>query len=77
MLNVRKYGIMIMVLLLVISSRTFSQKEVFEDGEELYYEVNYSFINIGWTKFTTEKVSGSGKLLLSRAQGLNQTPHCH
>ncbi|MCI0715290.1 MAG: DUF3108 domain-containing protein [Chlorobi bacterium] len=47
-----------LVLLLAFNGRTFSQTEVFEDGEELYYEVYYSFINIGWTKFYTERVSG-------------------
>jgi len=47
-----------LVLLLLLSSKTFSQSTVFEDGEELYYEVYYSFINIGWVKFNTEKVIG-------------------
>jgi Protein of unknown function (DUF3108) len=68
MLKVRKHGILIIVLLLLISSRTFSQQEVFENGEELYYEVYYSFINIGWAKFTTEKVSGKEYYYIARAK---------
>lgn len=44
--------------MLLISNKTFSQITVFEDGEELYYEVYYSFINIGWVKFNTTKVIG-------------------
>jgi hypothetical protein len=55
-------------LLLLISSRTFSQSEVFEDGEELYYEVSYSFINIGWAKFTTEKAAGKTNYFITRAK---------
>lgn len=47
-----------MVLLLLVDSRTFSQSEVLIDSEELYYEVNYSFINIGWAKFNTSSVPG-------------------
>lgn len=47
-----------LVLLLLLSSKTFSQLAVFEDGEELYYEVYYSFINVGWVKFNTVKVVG-------------------
>jgi len=47
-----------LVLLLLLSSKTFSQLSVLEDGEELYYEVYYSFINIGWVKFNTVKVIG-------------------
>ena len=34
-----------LVLLLAFNGRTFSQIDVFEDREELYYEVYYSFIN--------------------------------
>ncbi len=68
MQNVIRHVFLIIVLLLLISSRTFSQKEVFEDGEELYYEVNYSFINIGWTKFTTEKISGRENYYVTRAK---------
>lgn len=63
-----KYGIIFTVLLLFLSSRTFSQSEVFYDGEELYYEVNYSFINIGWVKFTTEKVKGTENRYICRAK---------
>ncbi len=68
MLNVRKHGKLILVLLLLISSRTFSQQDVFENGEELYYEVSYSFINIGWAKFTTEKLSGIENTYITRAK---------
>lgn len=68
MQNVIRHVFLIMVLLLLISSRTFSQKEVFEDGEELYYEVYYSFINIGWAKFTTEKLSGRENYYITRAK---------
>ncbi|MEO8513056.1 MAG: DUF3108 domain-containing protein [Ignavibacteria bacterium] len=55
-------------MLLLISSRTFSQSEVLFDGEELYYEVNYSFINIGWAKFNTEKVPGKENFFICRAK---------
>jgi hypothetical protein len=60
--------ILITVLLLFINSRTFSQSEVLYDGEELYYEVNYSFINIGWAKFNTEKVPGKNNFFITRAK---------
>lgn len=63
-----KYSGLILVLLLFISSRTFSQSEVLYDGEELYYEVNYSFINIGWAKFNTEKVPGKENFFICRAK---------
>lgn len=58
----------LLVLLSISGSRTFSQSEVFFDGEELYYEVFYSFINIGWVKFTTEKVSGVQDQYICRAK---------
>jgi hypothetical protein len=48
--------------------KTFSQSEVFEDGEELFYEVNYSFINIGWVKFNTERVTGKTNQFTCRAK---------
>lgn len=57
-----------MVLLLFISGGTFSQQVGFEDGEELYYEVSYSFINIGWARFTTEKVPGEVNYYITRAK---------
>jgi len=57
-----------LVLLLLINSRTFSQSEVLYDGEELYYEVNYSFINIGWAKFNTEKMPGKENFYTTRAK---------
>ncbi len=38
-----------------MSSKTFSQSEVFEDGEILAYDVSYSFINIGTVLFNTQK----------------------
>ncbi len=59
---------LILVLLLIICGRTFSQSEVLYDGEELYYEVNYSFINIGWAKFNTEKVAGKENFYICRAK---------
>lgn len=68
MLSTNKNFVMITVLLLLISSRTFSQSEVFYPDEELYYEVNYSFINIGWAKFTTEKVAGKKDYYICRAK---------
>lgn len=63
-----KYSGLILVLLLIISSRTFSQSEVLYPGEELYYEVNYSFINIGWAKFTTESIAGKDNYFICRAK---------
>jgi len=68
MLSSNKITVLIIVLLLVISSRTFSQSEVFFPGEELYYEVNYSFINIGWAKFTTDKVPGKENFYTCKAK---------
>lgn len=53
------FRILIIVLLLPLSNKTFSQSEVFSDGEELIYDVYYSFINIGWAKFNTTRVVGS------------------
>ncbi len=53
-----KYKIFILVLLLLTGSKTFSQSEVFEDGEELSYDVSYSFVNIGTVSFNTKKVQG-------------------
>jgi len=58
----------ILVLLLVTGSKTFSQSTVFEDGEELYYEVYYAFINVGWVKFNTEKVVGKKDTYICRAK---------
>jgi hypothetical protein len=55
-MNLRKYTIFLLVLLFLAGNKTFSQAEVFEDGEELYYEVYYSFINIGWAKFNTKRL---------------------
>lgn len=62
-----KYNVFALVLLLFLSSKTFSQMEVFEDGEELYYEVNYSFINIGWIKFDTERQLGKSNVFNCKA----------
>jgi hypothetical protein len=63
-----KYLSITLVLLLLIGSRTFSQLEVFEDGEELYYEVSYSFINIGWAKFNTERAAGKINYFITKAK---------
>lgn len=63
-----KYSVLILVLLLAINGRTFSQPLVLTDGEELYYEVNYSFINIGWAKFNTEKIAGKPGYYTVRAK---------
>ena len=68
MLSIKKIPVLITVLLLFISSRTFSQSETLFNGEELYYEVNYSFINIGWAKFTTEKAAGKENYFICRAK---------
>lgn len=68
MLSNYKYLFITTVLLLFFSSRTFSQSEVLYNGEELYYEVNYSFINIGWVKFTTEKNSEIKDRYICRAK---------
>lgn len=59
-----------MVLLLFSGGKTFSllSQEVFKDGEELYYEVSYSFINIGWAKFNTERVTGKNNYFITRAK---------
>jgi hypothetical protein len=56
-MSFQKYLIFILVLLLLNSNKTFSQSAVFQDGEELYYEVYYSFVNIGWLKFNTQKIN--------------------
>jgi hypothetical protein len=56
-----------LVLFLFSGGRTFSQSAVLEDGEELYYEVYYSFINIGWAKFNTERVTGKSNRFICRA----------
>ncbi len=63
-----KYLSFTLVLLLAINSRTFSQLEVFEDGEELYYEVSYGFVNIGWAKFNTERVAGKINYFITKAK---------
>ncbi len=68
MFHLVKYSGLILVLLLITSSRTFSQSEVLFEGEELYYEVNYSFINIGWAKFNTEKVPGKENFFICRSK---------
>jgi hypothetical protein len=57
----------LIVLLLSLSNKTFSQSEVFQDGEELIYDVYYSFINIGWVKFNTLKESGKKDTYLCTA----------
>lgn len=57
-MNSIKYRFLVLVLLLAVSSKTFSQSNVLADGEELFYDVYYSFVNIGWLKFNTERVSG-------------------
>lgn len=52
----------LLLLLFAINNNTFSQKEVFYDGEELFYDVYYSFINIGWIKINTNKVKGQDNI---------------
>jgi len=64
----KKYYVLLTVLLLFISSRTFSQLEVLFDGEELVYDVDYSFINIGWAKFNTEKAPGKDNYFITKAK---------
>jgi hypothetical protein len=49
---------LVLVLLLATGDKTFSQSAVFSDGEELIYDVYYSFINIGWAKFNTSSIAG-------------------
>lgn len=60
------------VLLLLISGKTFFlnplQSQTFYDGEELYYEVSYSFINIGWAKFNTKAVNGKPNFYTTTAK---------
>ncbi|HMQ80689.1 MAG TPA: DUF3108 domain-containing protein [Ignavibacteria bacterium] len=68
MLSIYKNTVLTLVLLLLLSSKTFPQTEVLYGGEELYYEVNYSFINIGWAKFTTEKITGQTERYICRAK---------
>jgi len=62
-----KYWIFALVLLLSTGSKTFSQSEVFDDGEELYYEVQYTFLNIGWLKFNTDRVLGKSNVFNCKA----------
>jgi hypothetical protein len=57
----------ILVLLLALSNKTFSQSGVFSDGEELIYDVYYSFINIGWAKFNTTRVIGTKNIYMCEA----------
>jgi Protein of unknown function (DUF3108) len=57
----------VMVLLLTVSNKTFSQSGVFSDGEELIYDVYYSFINIGWAKFNTTRVIGTKNRYMCQA----------
>lgn len=66
--RLKKFYIFAVVLLIALSGRTFSQFEVFEDGEELLYDVYYSFINIGWAKFSTERVTGKSNIFVCRAK---------
>ncbi|MGH2575762.1 MAG: DUF3108 domain-containing protein [Ignavibacteria bacterium] len=61
------YVKVLLVLLFLVSNKTFSQLEVLENDEELYYEVSYSFINIGWVKFTTKKKDGSPDVYICNA----------
>lgn len=61
------FRILVLVLLLPVSDKTFSQSAVFADGEELIYDVYYSFINIGWAKFNTTRVVGSKNLFKCEA----------
>ncbi|HEY3250033.1 MAG TPA: DUF3108 domain-containing protein [Ignavibacteria bacterium] len=63
-----KYIYFLLVLLSFYGGKTFSQSDVFEDGEELYYDVNYSFINIGWVKFNTERVTGKTNIYVCKAK---------
>jgi hypothetical protein len=53
--------IFLLVLLLSTCNKTFSQYEVFENGEELSYDVYYSFINIGTVSFSTVKTQDINK----------------
>lgn len=66
-MNFNKIVFSFIVLLLLLSNKTFSQSEVFQDGEELIYDVYYSFINIGWVKFNTIKESGKKDTYLCTA----------
>jgi hypothetical protein len=66
-MTIIKYHVFAIVLLLVMSGKTFSQLEALEDGEELYYEVNYSFINIGWIKFNADRVMGKPNVFNCKA----------
>lgn len=64
-----KYSAIIFSVLISLSSdRIFSQLSVFQDGEELFYEVYYSFVNIGWAKFYTERVVGKNNFFKTFAK---------
>jgi len=65
---VKYLWILTLVLLSFTGGKTFSQIGVLEDGEELYYEVYYSFINIGWAKFSTERVTGKSNVFICRSK---------
>ena len=68
-LMLRNSGLILVLLSIIgLGSRTFSQSEVLYPGEELYYEVNYSFINIGWAKFNTEKLPGRENFYICTAK---------
>lgn len=61
-------SVIFIVLLLLTGNKTFSQMEVFKDGEELFYDVHYSFINVGWARFSTEKVTGKIDTYICRSE---------
>jgi hypothetical protein len=63
-----KHIFLFIVLLSITNCRAFSQSVVFEDGEELYYDVYYSFLNIGWVKFNTERLTGKSNRFICRAK---------
>jgi len=61
-MNLKILKTLVLVLLLFAGDKTFSQSAVFSDGEELIYDVYYSFINIGWAKFNTTRITGHKNL---------------
>lgn len=61
-------AICVVIFLTLLPDLLFTQQKVMSDGEELYYEVFYAYINIGWVKFYTERVTGKSNYYITYAK---------